>query len=85
MKQKEKFQWSCGYEKIYGNFHADNERCRHHSKKLFDTKEDAARAGLRHKEHLDSVFVHSTISGYVGLAVGITFNSPKTIGNLEEE
>ena len=76
----EKFGWSCGYERIYGNFHADNERCVCRSKKMYDTKEDAARAGLRyHKVHSDDVAVYSDTTGYIGLATGINFNSPKII------
>lgn len=77
---KEKFEWSCGYERIYGSYHADNERCNCRSKKLYDSKEDAARAGLRHKAHPNSVGIVSSKTGYVGLAVGINFNSPKKIG-----
>lgn len=80
MKRKEKFKWVCGYERIHGSFHPDNERCICHSKKLYDTKEEAARAGLRHNAHPHSVGVYSTITGYVGLAVGINFNSEKVIG-----
>jgi hypothetical protein len=85
MKQKEQFGWSCGYERIHGNFHPDNERCRCQSTKLYATKEEAARAGLRHKPHPDSVGVYSTIKGYVGLATGINFNSAKVIGRRNEE
>jgi hypothetical protein len=85
MKQKEQFGWSCGYRRSYGNFHADNECCTCHSTKLYDTKEDAARAGLRHKLHPDSVYVYSTKTGYIGLAVGINFNSAKIIGRQNEE
>lgn len=81
MKSKEQFGWSCGYERIYGNSLPDNERCRCHSSKLYDNKEEAARAGLRHKAHPESVCVYSTKSGYIGLAVGINFNSPKIISN----
>lgn len=79
MKKKEEFGWSCGYERIHGNYHPDNERCMCKSSKLYATKEEAARAGLRHKAHPHSVGVWSTIKGYIGLAVGINFNAPKTV------
>ncbi len=80
MKKQEKFGWSCNYSRVHGRDHPDNEYCRCHSNKEWDTKEDAARAGLRHKEHPHSVGVYSTKTGYIGLAVGLNFNAPKIIG-----
>jgi hypothetical protein len=71
--KKEQFGWSCGYERIYGSYHADNERCMCNSDKMFDTILEAARAGLEHK-HKDSTYVFSTKKGYVGLANGLYFN-----------
>jgi hypothetical protein len=70
--KKEKYGWACGYEKIYGSFHDDNERCTCKSRKLFDTKEDAIRASMKHV-HSDSVYVYSANKGYVGLSVGLAF------------
>lgn len=76
MKNIEKFGWICGYEHINGSFHADHERCTAHSIKLYDRKEDAASAALKyHKKHSDSVAVYSTTKGYIGLAVGLNFNT----------
>jgi hypothetical protein len=76
MKQEEKFIWSCGYS----NFHPDNDFCHCCGERNYDTKEDAARAGLMHKHHAEYVSIYSTKNGYIGLASGINFNAPKTIG-----
>lgn len=72
--KKEKFGWRCGYEKIYGSFHADNERCTSVCRKEYDTIEDAIESSLHHKQHRSSVYVYSTKSGYIGLAEGLNFN-----------
>jgi len=72
--KKEKFGWRCGYERIYGSFHADNERCDCKSEKFFDNKNDAIRDSLKNHEHKDSVYVFSTCTGYVGLSKGLQFN-----------
>lgn len=88
MKQKnqtEQFKWSCGYEQIFAGGQREDVLCSCHSTKLYATKEDAARAGLRHKAHPHSVGVYSTVRGYVGLAVGINFNAAKVIGSRNEE
>ena len=73
MKNTEKYGWACGYEKIYGSFHADNERCNCKSKQLFETKESAINASMRHT-HADSVYVFSNKKGYIGLSSGLRFN-----------
>lgn len=73
MNRKEKYGWSCGYEKIYGSYHADNERCLCKGKTMFKSKEDAILASLDHS-HNDSVFVYSTKTGYIGLSKGLLFN-----------
>jgi collagenase-like PrtC family protease len=72
--KKEKFGWRCGYEKIYGGFHADNERCTSACRKKYDSLDDAIRAALQHKTHRSSVYVYSTKTGYIGLAEGLNFN-----------
>lgn len=77
MKNKtEKYGWACGYERIYGSYHADNERCICKSKKQFDSIIDAARAGMQH-HHPGSTYVFSHKKGYVGLCEGLNFNSDK--------
>lgn len=73
-RSKETFGWKCGYEKSYGNFHADNERCASECRETFTTIGDAIRAGLSHKEHRDSVYIYSSKTGYIGLAEGLNFN-----------
>ena len=76
---KKGFGWTCGYEKCYGSFHPDNERCNAHSKKHFNTKEDAARAALNaHSEHSRDLNVFSYSKGYVGMAEGINFHITKS-------
>lgn len=71
--KKEKFGWRCGYERIYGSFHVDNERCDCKGHKLFESKEDAIRSSLNHS-HSDSVYVYSNKTGYVGCSRGLLFN-----------
>lgn len=76
MNKKEKYGWACGYEKIYGSYHADNERCGCRGKKMFDIKENAVRASLKHN-HADSVYIFSSKKGYIGLSRGLQFNITK--------
>lgn len=77
--RKEKFGWSCQWARIYGSFHADNERCSAHCRKEFDSKEDAARAALNaHPQHRKDLCVWSTKTGYIGLAEGINFHITKS-------
>ena len=71
---KETFGWECGHEKIYGSFHVDNERCVAECRKMYDNINDAIRAGMNHKHHSDSVYIYSSKTGYIGLAVGLNFN-----------
>jgi hypothetical protein len=73
-RSKETFGWKCGHEKIYGSFHADNERCEVGCRKTFANINDAIRAGLNHKHHFDSVYIYSSKTGYIGLAEGLNFN-----------
>jgi len=70
----ETFGWKCGYEKIYGNSHADNERCTSECRKMYDNINDAIRSGLNHKHHRESVYIYSSKNGYIGLAEGLNFN-----------
>lgn len=72
--KKEKFGWRCGYNKIYGSFHADNERCSSACRKEYDKLDDAVRAALQHKTHRCSVYVYSNKTGYIGLAERLNFN-----------
>jgi len=72
--KKEQFGWACGYERIYGGYHADNERCICSSKNTFESVQDAARAAIKHR-HTNSTYIYSNKKGYVGLAVGLHFNS----------
>lgn len=74
MNAKEKFIWKCGYSHI-----RPDEKCECQSKREYGTKEEAARAGLQHKPHPNSVGVYSTKTGYIGLAVGLNFNAGKII------
>ena len=82
MKNKEQFSWFCGFEHV-DHFGPSGERrtkrCHCRSKKMYDTKEEAAQAGVRHVTHPHSVAVWSTKKGYIGLAIGIHFNAPKTV------
>jgi hypothetical protein len=71
---KETFGWKCGHEKIYGSFHVDNERCVAECRKMYDNINDAIRDGMNHKHHSDSVYIYSSKTGYIGLAVGLNFN-----------
>ena len=71
--KKNTYRWACGYEKVYGNFHADNERCLCRSKKGFDTILEAAREAMKHN-HSCSTYVYSD-KGYIGLASGLYFNN----------
>lgn len=74
MKTKtEKYSWACGYERIYGSYHADNERCNCKSNKQFNSIVEAAKAGLEHY-HRGSTYVYSEKKGYVGLSEGLYFN-----------
>lgn len=84
MKLKEQFGWACWYEQIFVGGQREDVRCTCHSTKLYDAKEDAARAGLRHKDHPHAVGVYSTTRGYIGLAEGINFNAAKIIGKQDE-
>jgi len=79
-KHKKGYGWRCGFEKIYGSFHADNERCYARSRKSFNSPEDAARAGLStHSCHSKNVYVfHHGRKGYIGNAVGINFHGTKS-------
>ena len=78
-KSKKGFGWTCGYEKCYGNYHPDNERCSARSRKHFDTQEDAARAALNaHGTHARDLCVYSHKNGYVGTAVGLNFHNTKS-------
>lgn len=64
-KKKETFGWRCGYEKIYGSFHGDNERCGKGCRKKFDTLDAAIKAGTRHTVHSGHVYVYSNKTGYI--------------------
>lgn len=72
-KSKETYGWKCGYEKVYGSFHGDNERCTCSSSKMYESMNDAVTAALRHT-HRHSVYVYSSKRGYIGLAEGLNFN-----------
>ncbi len=63
--KKETFGWRCGYGKIYGSFHADNERCGKRCRKEFSTLDDAIKAGKRHTEHSDHIYVYSNKTGFI--------------------
>lgn len=70
---KEQYGWRCGYERIYGNFHADNERCNCSSEKMYTSIDDALTDALQHT-HRNSVYIYSSTRGYIGLAEGLNFN-----------
>ena len=78
-KTKHKFGWKCGFEKTHGSFHPDNERCNAHSRKVFKSATDAARAGLLiHSFHANSLYVVSNSNKCMGHAVGLNFNNTKS-------
>ena len=72
-RTKKQYGWRCGYEKVYGSFHGDNERCTCSSSKMYESMNDAVTAALRHT-HRHSVYVYSSKRGYIGLAEGLNFN-----------
>ena len=72
-RTKKQYGWRCGYEKVYGSFHGDNERCTCSSSKMYESMNDAVTAALRHT-HRNSVYIYSSTQGDIGLAEGLNFN-----------
>ena len=69
----EQFKWACGHSELReGKIHYCNSK----SNVEYNNVIDASRNAIKnHKCHCDSVYVYSTIKGYIGLAQGLMFNN----------
>lgn len=77
MKSNINYNWACGYQCIVPFDNAIDEKCNCHDGP-FPTLEKAISDALKnHNKHKCSIYIWSPTEGYIGLIVGLNFNSKK--------